>query len=283
VKGSGLAIGGIATGLISGVLGLVSIPLTIWLVSEGAATVEKGRAAADAEAAKTPENIQSRHNLRQIGIAFHNYEAAHGHLPPAVVYDKDGRPLYSWRVLLLPYLEQEPLFRAFRFDEPWDSPHNIQFARQTPSVYAHPGAPQATAAGLTYYQVFVSDGNEPLRDQPIFTRKRTTRQVGGTGQPLRQPVFASESVRLTQIRDGSSNTILLAEAANPVPWSKPDDMNYSPKLPVPGLGLPDRKRYNVVMADGAVLDINPARLPDETLRRVITANDGNIINDWPPP
>ena len=55
---------------------------------------------------------------------MNNYEAQHGCFPPAYSVDKDGRPLHSWRVLLLPYLDEEELYKQLRLDEPWDSPHN---------------------------------------------------------------------------------------------------------------------------------------------------------------
>src|SRR5205807_1197555 len=71
--------------------------------------------------------MHSSNNLKQFGVAMQNYGSANGdRLPPAVTYANDGKPLLSWRVMLLPYLEQDALYRAFRLDEPWDSPHNIQ-------------------------------------------------------------------------------------------------------------------------------------------------------------
>src|SRR5438067_2250340 len=66
----------------------------------------------------------SRNHLLQIGLALHRYYQAHGGLPPAAVQSKDGRPLYSWRVLVLPYLEEQALYEQFDLDEPWDGPHN---------------------------------------------------------------------------------------------------------------------------------------------------------------
>jgi hypothetical protein len=67
-----------------------------------------------------------------------NYHDAHGRLPPAVVYGKDGKPLYSWRVLLLPYLDEQELYQQFQLDEPWDSPHNLQLLPRMPGFYAPP-------------------------------------------------------------------------------------------------------------------------------------------------
>src|SRR2546426_8412471 len=70
---------------------------------------------------------------------MHIYQERHGRLPPAVVYGKYGEALHSWRVLLLPYIEQDALFKQFKLDEPWDSPHNIQLLPKIPSTYAAPG------------------------------------------------------------------------------------------------------------------------------------------------
>jgi len=69
---------------------------------------------------------------------MHNYESTHGQMPPAVVYGSDGQALHSWRVLILPYIEQGELYRQFKLDEPWDSPHNIQLLPKMPRVYGPP-------------------------------------------------------------------------------------------------------------------------------------------------
>ena len=71
---------------------------------------------------------------------MHNYHDVHGRLPPAAVCSADGTPLVSWRVLILPYIEQDNLFREFKLDQPWDSPHNLALVERMPQVYAVPGA-----------------------------------------------------------------------------------------------------------------------------------------------
>src|SRR5689334_2744482 len=74
-------------------------------------------------------------------MAMHNYADAHDQqLPPAVVYGRYGQPLYSWRVLLLPYIEQDDLYKEFQLDEPWDSPHNLALLPRMPGSYAAPGS-----------------------------------------------------------------------------------------------------------------------------------------------
>jgi hypothetical protein len=79
---------------------------------------------------------QCRNNLKAIGLALYNYADAHGGtLPPAYVADAHGRPLYSWRVLILPYIEQRPLYDRFHLDEPWDSPNNRTLIASMPFTY----------------------------------------------------------------------------------------------------------------------------------------------------
>ena len=70
-----------------------------------------------------------QNNLKQIGLSLHNYHEEYGSIPPAYVIDQDGRPLYSWRVLILPFVDQAPLYNKLHLDEPWDSPHNRQIGR----------------------------------------------------------------------------------------------------------------------------------------------------------
>jgi hypothetical protein len=82
--------------------------------------------------------MQCMNNLKQIALAMENYETAHGMLPPAFVADAKGKPMQSWRVLLLPYLEQDSLFKQYNFDEPWDGPNNSKLAAQMPDVYRCP-------------------------------------------------------------------------------------------------------------------------------------------------
>src|SRR5205085_187838 len=81
---------------------------------------------------------QSVNNLKQIALAMHNYHSTFDHFPPAVGYGPDGKTPHSWRVALLPYLEQQSLFEAYHFDEPWDGPHNRELLDKMPPVYRDP-------------------------------------------------------------------------------------------------------------------------------------------------
>src|SRR4051794_4085638 len=93
---------------------------------------------------------------------MHSYAADHeGRLPPAVLFDRNGKALHSWRVLLLPYLEGRSLYEQFRLEEPWDSPHNLALVPRMPKVYGLPGGlPVEVRAEpyVTFHQVFVGKG-----------------------------------------------------------------------------------------------------------------------------
>ncbi len=179
-------------------------------------------------------------DLRQLAVAMHNFAERSGHLPPAALCDpQTGKPLLSWRVALLPYLEQQKLYEEFRRNEPWDSPHNIKLLRRMPRIYADSGAEIGTTT--TFFRVVVGKGTvfEPFG--PLLPR----------------------GVRFADITDGRSNTLLIAEGAEAVPWTKPDELTYDPPGPLPRL------------ADGSVRFI-PLSVGDATLRALILRNDGQI-------
>ncbi len=100
---------------------------------------------------------RSANNLKQIGLAMHNYASANkDDFPPAAVCDKKGKPQLSWRVLILPYIDQNELYKQFKLDEPWDSEHNKKLIEKMPAVYKLPGAKEGTTD--THYRVFVGNG-----------------------------------------------------------------------------------------------------------------------------
>jgi hypothetical protein len=197
------------------------------------------------------QRARSANNLRQIGIAMHVYHDAHGHLPPAVVTDKNGKPLYSWRVLLLPYFEQEQLFKQFNLEEPWDSEHNKSLLAKIPPVYAPVGG-KTKEPYATYYQVMYGP-------RAAFKPGKKTRITA-------------------DFPDGLSNTILAVEAGEPVPWTKPADVPYAPDKPLPRFGglFPGLPKFNVVLADGSVRFLKRT-ISEKTLRAAITPDDGEPL------
>jgi hypothetical protein len=252
-KGSAIA------GVVLGFLGLVSVvPLLIALLLPAVQNVR------DAAARQ-----QEANNLKQMAIAMHNYHSAYGTFPAATTYrTRDGKPALSWRVALLPFIEEERLYKQFKLDEPWDSPNNIALLPQTPKVYLLPGKPN-DGSGLTHYQVFVGPGT-------VFQPKL---KEGQFQLPIPQGMPHS-GMRLTDITDGTSNTFLIATARNAVPWTKPDDIPYDPNLPIPPLGGHLRDGFQVAFADGTTRWIRGS-VPESTLRLLITANDGAPIPPLP--
>ena len=203
--------------------------------------------------------VQSANNMKQMAFAMYNYnDGEPGHLPEnATIHSPDGKPLLSWRVALLPYLEQSSLYNQFHLDEPWDSPHNQTLIPLMPKVFAIPTTdPKKYQQGLTYYRVFLGPGTAFLpRD----------------GKPP----------RLGTIPDPLSDTIMIVEAAEPVPWTKPDELVYDPDGPLPPLGGHHRSGgCNIAMFDGSV----PASLTSakSVRQRCAGPSPRTMDNPWAP-
>ncbi len=112
-------------------------------------------------AREAARRIQCSNNMKQIGLALHTYHTIHRSFPPAYLPDEDGRPMHSWRVLILPYLEQERLYDQYRFDEPWNSPHNSSLAVLMPSVFRCPSDPLADETTTSYAMVVGPEAFSP--------------------------------------------------------------------------------------------------------------------------
>ena len=237
VGGKGLAI----TGIVTGSLSLLCLPVMIGLLLPA---VQKVREAA--------ARMQDRNNLMQIGLAMHSYNDATGKLPAAATCDPNGKPLLSWRVAILPYIEQGGLYNQFKMDEPWDGPHNSKLLSQMPKVYARPG--ESPTNGQTHYRVFVGNG-------AAFDWCK------GANMPNDFP-------------DGTSNTILVVEAATAVPWTKPDELDFDPNGPLPALDNQFSGGSQAAMGDASVHMI-PKDVSPQTLRAAITRNGGETLGpDW---
>ena len=193
---------------------------------------------------------QSANNLKQLALAMHNYHDAMRSFPPQATYNKNGKPLLSWRVMLLPYLDQKDLYSEFHLDEPWDSEHNKKLLAKMPKLYASPLQDENSLKEYaSHYQGFIGKG-------AIFDGK--------------------EGVKITDIVDGTSNTIMFVEASKAVPWTKPEDMPFDPAKTLPKLGFPGASGYMAAMCDGSVRMISH-KITKETLRNAIMRNDGNPL------
>ncbi len=194
-------------------------------------------------------------NLKSIAMAMWNYESAFGSFRAAATFDKAGKPLLSWRVLILPYLEQGDLYNQFHLDEAWDSPHNKPLADKMPRVFQCPSG--GLSPGLTTYEVFV----EP---HSMFT-----------GKP--------SGITIKEVTGGSSRTLLVVERSSPVPWTKPGGLSLASSEPGLGMGSKHPGGFYGAMADGSVRFIttsgDDATSPGD-LRAMVT-RDGNEVVEGP--
>ena len=199
------------------------------------------------------ERTISQNNLKQIGLALHGYHDAHGRLPfPGV--GKFGAPLgqgnnnpnLSWRVAILPFIEQGNLYQQFKHDEPWDSEHNKKLIERMPKVFAPLNGVKAEK-GHTYYQIF--SGREALK----------------------------AGLSIVNITDGTSNTLMVVESGDAVPWTRPEDMLYDSKKPLPKLGALFNGDFNALMMDGSVRFIRKS-IDEKILRAFITPSGGEVAD-----
>ena len=189
----------------------------------------------------------------QVSCALHCYHDMHGSFPPAYTTDADGKPLHSWRVLLLPFMEQTALYEKIRLDEPWDSPHNSQFHKPTPKIHTYycPSRPEKIIEdGLIHIQMVI--GPDTISAGPNSTK-------------------CSD---LTS----TSETFLIVEVSVPVPWMSPQDLPQSAlsrgivssrpqrgKPVVQAIGSPHRNGSYVAMMDGSCHFLSTETPPEKLL------------------
>ena len=203
----------------------------------------------------------SMNNLKQIGLALHNYNAANNAFPAQVLYGgKTGKVPYSWRVAILPYIEQQELYKAYNFDEPWDGPNNRKLLDKMPAIYSHP------------------DGNGTPSSQSktsYFTFAGPTTALYSGPRPEREADRIEPQVQ--QFTDGTSNTIMVVEAQRDIPWTKPEDIPFDPNVPLPELGGFTPDGFNALFADGSVRYITKSIAP-QVLKALITRAGGEVIS-----
>jgi prepilin-type processing-associated H-X9-DG protein len=199
------------------------------------------------------QRVTSSDNMKKVGLAMFQHWAddeAKGF--PQDYTDAAGKPLLSWRVRILPQLDQQFLFDQFKKDEPWDSDHNKKLLPYMPKVFR--------TVGWAGSDTFVKQFRGPTA------------------------VFApGKVVSPVSIGDGSSNTLLVVEAGPAVPWTKPVDIDYDAKGPLPAMDGPFADRFHAAFADGHVAPVR-WNLPEQTYRRLIETNDGQPVSgDISPP
>jgi len=201
-------------------------------------------------AREAARRTQSKNNMKQIMLAMHNHHDAKGRLPAAANYDKDGKRLLSWRVHVLPFIEQGELYRQFHLDEPWDSEHNRKLISKMPDLYRSPNA----AANVT-----------------------TTNYLAVTGKG--NAFDGKEGTQFRSFVDGLSNTIMFVEADldRSVVWTKPADLEFDADDPLDGLGDLRPGVFQVAMGDGSIQTISNT-IDLGVLRALMTRGGREAVN-----
>lgn len=208
-------------------------------------------------------------NLKQLAIALQGYEATHGCFPPAYLTDETGRPMHSWRVLILPFVERPDLYEKYNFSEPWDGPNNRKLAVVMPRIYACPVEAQQRGAGnvLTNY-------------------------VAVVGENTMWP--ESSSVKVQDIYDAPGNTLHLVETqGHPIHWMEPRDLSHDQAVQL--LAAPAEREHehghanksffyrnvftgrNAVFADARV-DHFPPGMPHAVATALLTQGGGEVLD-----
>ncbi len=209
-------------------------------------------------AREAARRTQCSNNLKQIGLALHIYHDRYGAFPPAYIPDANGKPMHSWRVLILPFVEQQALYEQYNFDEPWDGPNNSLLADVAIPVYQCPSSPagQATTSYLA---------------------------ISGPGT-----VFDNEKgSRVSDITDGTSNTIMVAEVAGAnINWMEPTDfdvssmtMTVNSSRNASAVSSFHPGGAQVLFADGSVRFLAES-LDANTFTRLLTRADGQAVPNF---
>jgi prepilin-type processing-associated H-X9-DG protein len=205
---------------------------------------------------------QCAKNLQTIGLAMQLYQQKYGCFPPSFIPDENGKPKHSWRVLILPFLEKEDLYAKYRFDEPWDGPHNKALADQMPSVFRCPSSPMSDPSQTSYAMIV---GPHVFSDGPTARRQ-------------------------SDIKDGPANTIMLAEAGKAdIPWMEPRDLNVEKMDFCTRAAEKDLRREtceifrnhgmvaNVLFCDGSVRPLRNESVSPKELEGMMTIDGGEPV------
>ena len=213
------------------------------------------------QAARTAaRRVQSINNLKQLALAMHNYHDTHKMFPRPSnneYYDyKNSRWMaaqhpYSWRVALLPFLEQRALYDTYRFDQPWDGEANKLVSDTQVPTFRDPSS--TADANVASYFLLVGPSTMSPGDK---------------------------DVRFRDITDGTSRTLMIVEAVRDVPWTKPEDIAVAVEGPLPKFGGHYEGLFLAALCDGSVHTI-PTPIDGDLLRSMITCA-GREVFDWPP-
>ena len=232
-----------------------SIGVTLILKPEGAPltlTQERDLRERQEKLDAIKRSLIALNHLKAIALAMHNYNSTYNGFPAAAICDKKtGKPLLSWRVAILQYIGEEALYKQFKMDEPWDSEHNLKLAKNMPKVYFNPKA-NKPGDDKTHYRLFYGKG-------AAFELNKTS--------------------SLATFTDGTSNTLMVVEAEEPVVWTNPNDFAYDPTKALPKMLSIDGK-FSAAYGDGHVQTFKMP-IDQEILKLLIQKNDGKPIPQVP--
>jgi type II secretory pathway pseudopilin PulG len=208
---------------------------------------------------------QSANNMKMIGLGMHNYHDTYNAFPYAGSEDARQGLGLSWRVRMLPFVDDVGLYNSFDWNQPWNGPTNQPLVDRMPKSYQSPSVPESKSQ--TVYLAVVDSEVVPPGGKPRQTNRP-------------RPIFSQDGRRsaMADIIDGTSNTIMVVEA-NPeeaVTWTQPRDLVFDPQNPRRGLGKTQRRGFQVLMADGSIRFIDDS-VNDEVLRNMMFQNDGNVV------
>jgi hypothetical protein len=207
------------------------------------------------DSALAKAHITERMNhFKLLGLAALNYSDSNKHLPPPAIRDKEGKAQLSWRVAILPFLDQAELFNEFHLDEPWDSPHNRELVKRMPEVYADPD-PKIRAAAGDGKTTFVA----PVGPDTVFDTK--------------------DGVTFREITDGTSNTAMIVETTpeRAVEWTKPADWDVDMANPLAGVARSDQQQFAAAYCDGSVR-LLPVDIKPEVWKAILTRSGGESVD-----
>jgi prepilin-type processing-associated H-X9-DG protein len=195
--------------------------------------------------------------LKQIGLALLSYESANKCFPPAVFTNDLGKPMKSWRVAILPFMDRADLYTQYDAKQPWDSPQNRALGNTPLPIFRCPSDPGTTAnsAETSYVRIVGKD------------------TIGGT---------PNEAVKLSDITDGTSHTILVVEVSGlNINWEEARDVTVDEFMAMVAKGQVSRHAggFQAAMADGSVRFISN-KVDPKTLRALLLRNDGQPVGEY---
>ena len=219
---------------------------------------------------RTRPRVSCSNNLKNISLALQNYHDTYGQFPPAYVPDENGKPMHSWRVLILPFMTYRNLYDTYDFDQPWDGPNNRKLAENAPEVYACPTRPASGGQANSHSSYFAVVGPRTV-----------------------WPGAASRRMKEIESADGTSQTLMVVEAHLPdVAWSEPRDLSLDEGVRLliskdpPHAGGHVREDFfyayydgrNAAMADTSIRFLHQG-LSSEAATALLIVDDGDSLRE----